>query len=96
MIFTTMIPFPGSPVRPGIRVLLRFKEFMTIKNKNENNNKKKLALKYSNSLSPAGSQEFRTYFITAHLHPCHNEINIWKEVDDRGLAGAEHKVLKFK
>ena len=58
--------------------------------------KKKLALKYSNSLSPAGSQEFRTYFITAHLHLCHGKINIWKEVDDRGLAGAEHKILKFK
>ena len=55
-----------------------------------------LALKYSNSLSPAGFQEFRTYFITAHLHLCHNKINNWKEVDDRGLAGAEQKILKFK
>lgn len=58
--------------------------------------KKIFALKYSKSLSPAGCQEFRTYFTTVHLHLCHNKINFWKEVDDRGLAGAEQKTLKFK
>lgn len=34
--------------------------------------------------------------MTAHLHLCHNKINVWKEVDDRGLAGSRAEDIKIQ